>query len=53
MFVGIDVAKAELVVGVRPAGTGWTSGEFRNSDLLNGEFKDSDPLKADPLNDPP
>ena len=25
MFVGIDVAKAELVVGVRPAGTGWTA----------------------------
>jgi transposase len=25
MFVGIDVAKAELVVGVRPTGTGWTS----------------------------
>ncbi len=25
MFVGIDVAKAELVVGVRPSGTGWTS----------------------------
>jgi transposase len=25
MFVGIDVAKAELVVGVRPTGTGWTA----------------------------
>ena len=25
MFVGIDVAKAELVVGVRPTGTGWTT----------------------------
>lgn len=24
MFVGIDVAKAELVVGVRPVGSGWT-----------------------------
>ena len=23
MFIGIDVAKAELVVGVRPAGSGW------------------------------
>ena len=26
MFIGIDVAKAELVVGVRPTGTGWTVG---------------------------
>jgi len=25
MGVGIDVAKAELVVGVRPTGTGWTA----------------------------
>ena len=25
MFIGIDVAKAELVVGVRPTGTGWTA----------------------------
>jgi transposase len=25
MFVGIDVAKAEVVVGVRPTGTGWTA----------------------------
>jgi len=25
MFVGIDVAKAELVVGVRPTGKGWTA----------------------------
>jgi len=25
MFVGIDVAKAEMVVGVRPTGTGWTA----------------------------
>lgn len=25
MFIGIDVAKAELVVGVRPAGAGWTA----------------------------
>jgi len=25
MVVGIDVAKAELVVGVRPTGTGWTA----------------------------
>ena len=25
MFIGIDVAKAELVVGVRPNGTGWTA----------------------------
>lgn len=25
MFVGIDVAKAELVVGVRPTGAGWTA----------------------------
>lgn len=25
MFIGIDVAKAELVVGVRPTGTGWTT----------------------------
>jgi len=25
MFVGIDVAKAELVSGVRPTGTGWTA----------------------------
>jgi transposase len=25
MFVGIDVAKGELVVGVRPTGTGWTA----------------------------
>ena len=25
MFIGIDVAKAELVVGVRPTGSGWTA----------------------------
>ena len=25
MFIGIDVAKAEPVVGVRPTGTGWTA----------------------------
>jgi transposase len=25
MFIGIDVAKAELVVGVRPTGAGWTA----------------------------
>ncbi len=25
MFVGIDVAKAELVVGLRPTGTGWAA----------------------------
>ena len=25
MFLGIDVAKAEPVVGVRPTGTGWTA----------------------------
>lgn len=25
MFVGIDVAKAELVIGVRPTGAGWTA----------------------------
>ena len=26
MFIGSDVAKAELVVGVRPTGAGWTAG---------------------------
>jgi transposase len=25
MFIGIDVSKAELVVGMRPAGAGWTA----------------------------
>jgi hypothetical protein len=25
MFVGVDVAKAELVVACRPAATGWTA----------------------------